>query len=267
VLVTITTTYPGATIIFTLDGTDPVCGSNGFTYLAPFNLNQSAVVKARSCHADVQSAIASAIINIDGQYCAAYCGDGELDPGEQCDDGNNVNGDGCDSNCLIESCIPAPEICDGLDNDCDGMIDNNVYKDMATSSPPALAKLDCSTNVTGKVAKSDNLYAAQAVQGTKYIYLSWHFNDLPAGLELSLAKLTLEHREIKVNMAVEWYNGANWIAVCDPAESMADKTDTCDLKSFISTTDKAQDVKIRLKLTTTGFSVQKSKRKKRSRKK
>ena len=24
-----------------------------------------------------------------------YCGDGTLDPGEQCDDGNNVDGDGC----------------------------------------------------------------------------------------------------------------------------------------------------------------------------
>ncbi len=35
-----------------------------------------------------------------------YCGDGHLDSGEQCDDHNNVNGDGCNSQCLIES--PAP---------------------------------------------------------------------------------------------------------------------------------------------------------------
>ncbi len=31
-----------------------------------------------------------------------YCGDNNLDPGEQCDDGNLLNGDGCDENCQIE---------------------------------------------------------------------------------------------------------------------------------------------------------------------
>lgn len=33
---------------------------------------------------------------------AHFCGDGILDPGEECDDGNNINGDGCDANCTIE---------------------------------------------------------------------------------------------------------------------------------------------------------------------
>jgi uncharacterized repeat protein (TIGR01451 family) len=33
---------------------------------------------------------------------APYCGDGHLDPGEQCDDGNNVNGDGCSASCRTE---------------------------------------------------------------------------------------------------------------------------------------------------------------------
>ncbi len=33
---------------------------------------------------------------------APYCGDGHLDPGEQCDDGNNVNGDGCSATCTTE---------------------------------------------------------------------------------------------------------------------------------------------------------------------
>lgn len=37
-------------------------------------------------------------------YTAAYCGDDILDEeyGEQCDDGNNDNGDGCDFRCRIE---------------------------------------------------------------------------------------------------------------------------------------------------------------------
>ncbi len=46
--------------------------------------------------------------NVDGDGCSAdcqlepYCGDGTRDPGEQCDDGNNANGDGCSATCTIE---------------------------------------------------------------------------------------------------------------------------------------------------------------------
>jgi cysteine-rich repeat protein len=32
-----------------------------------------------------------------------YCGNGVLDPGEQCDDGNRTNGDGCSATCQIEA--------------------------------------------------------------------------------------------------------------------------------------------------------------------
>ena len=49
--------------------------------------------------------------NIDGDGCDAtckvepmgVCGDNVVDPGEQCDDGNNVDGDGCSSNCQLEN--------------------------------------------------------------------------------------------------------------------------------------------------------------------
>src|SRR5262249_41820678 len=33
--------------------------------------------------------------------CASICGDGVVDPGEACDDGNNENGDGCEADCTI----------------------------------------------------------------------------------------------------------------------------------------------------------------------
>src|SRR5262245_42443019 len=32
------------------------------------------------------------------------CGNGILEPGEQCDDGNTVSGDGCSGSCQIEGC-------------------------------------------------------------------------------------------------------------------------------------------------------------------
>ena len=46
---------------------------------------------------------------IDGDGCNANCtvprcGNGILDPGEQCDDGNFINGDGCDVNCTVTRC-------------------------------------------------------------------------------------------------------------------------------------------------------------------
>lgn len=31
-----------------------------------------------------------------------YCGDGFVDPGEECDDGNNLDGDGCSADCTME---------------------------------------------------------------------------------------------------------------------------------------------------------------------
>jgi cysteine-rich repeat protein len=36
--------------------------------------------------------------------CQRECGNGQLDPGEQCDDGNKINGDGCDNNCKVSGC-------------------------------------------------------------------------------------------------------------------------------------------------------------------
>ena len=43
--------------------------------------------------------------NVDGDSCSSTCelpprcGDGNVDPGEQCDDGNNIDGDSCSSTC------------------------------------------------------------------------------------------------------------------------------------------------------------------------
>jgi len=47
---------------------------------------------------------------------APPCGDGVVDAGEACDDGNLVDGDGCDSNCTLTACgngiVTAGEVCD-----------------------------------------------------------------------------------------------------------------------------------------------------------
>src|SRR5262249_22199241 len=40
-----------------------------------------------------------------GTALAFVCGNGLLEPGEQCDDGNTVDGDGCSAACVFESCV------------------------------------------------------------------------------------------------------------------------------------------------------------------
>jgi cysteine-rich repeat protein len=47
-------------------------------------------------------------------YVPSTCGDGTLDPGEQCDDGNTISGDECSAQCQVESCftcVGQPSVC------------------------------------------------------------------------------------------------------------------------------------------------------------
>src|SRR5262245_47342998 len=56
------------------------------------------------------------VLPLSGVTRAATCGNGAVQPsqGEQCDDGNENNGDGCSATCLIEAgytCTGAPSVC------------------------------------------------------------------------------------------------------------------------------------------------------------
>ena len=66
------------------------------------------------------------------QCVGVSCGNGRLDTSEECDDGNLIDGDGCDSNCTNTRCgngrITAGEICD------DG---NDITTDSCVQCEPA----------------------------------------------------------------------------------------------------------------------------------
>jgi cysteine-rich repeat protein len=70
-----------------------------------------------------------------------YCGDGNLDAGEECDDGNNVDGDGCSATCCVEYVPPPPCCGDGnLDagEECDdgNTIDGDGCSATCTTETP-----------------------------------------------------------------------------------------------------------------------------------
>ena len=95
----------------------------------------------------------------DGDGCTSQCtlcGNGTTSPPEGCDDGNLVSGDGCDANCTATGCgngiVTPPEACDdGNANDTDACRnDCTVYvsptpTDTPTPQPPG----DCCTEQSG----------------------------------------------------------------------------------------------------------------------
>lgn len=82
------------------------------------------------------------------------CGDGLTDPGEDCDDGNTANGDGCQADCSAEACgdgiLDSNEECDDANNtDDDGCDADCTFSDvvqLALGDKHSCALLD-----TGKV--------------------------------------------------------------------------------------------------------------------
>jgi len=97
------------------------------------------------------------------------CGDGTLDPGEQCDDGNTTNGDGCSSECVLEKCgdgvLDTGEECDdgnttngdGCDSECnleskcgDGTLDAGEECDDGNNTDGDGCSAECQDEVVGE---------------------------------------------------------------------------------------------------------------------
>ncbi len=97
--------------------------------------------------------------NLNGDGCSAvcvteFCGDGTMQGTEQCDDGNNVDGDGCSAACVLESCgdgvVQAPEQCDDGNNvDGDGCSAACVTEFCGDGTMQGAEQCDDGNNVDG----------------------------------------------------------------------------------------------------------------------
>src|SRR5439155_995152 len=92
---------------------------------------------------------------VDAAIVGACCGNGIVDPGEDCDDGNQLNGDCCSSNCKFEPpttvCRPAAGPCD-VEERCDGTLDTcpaDGFKSTGTQCRAAAGVCDAAESCTG----------------------------------------------------------------------------------------------------------------------
>jgi cysteine-rich repeat protein len=109
----------------------PSSGFDGFA-IDPFHgklywgrWNQGSVRRANTDGSNIED-ILIGVTNYSLQVgVAGICGDGILDDFEECDDGNNVSGDGCQAECFLAVCgdgvLDVGEMCDDNNtNSCDG---------------------------------------------------------------------------------------------------------------------------------------------------
>jgi cysteine-rich repeat protein len=96
-----------------IDNSDSALGASGTTYPTGMWPNRgltfeeyvtlSADMMTLSMHLEIDETVDPNLDQIRVvTMCEPFCGDGILDEGEECDDGNNVDGDGCSATCTVE---------------------------------------------------------------------------------------------------------------------------------------------------------------------
>ena len=154
-----------------------------------------------------------------------FCGDGILDEAyEECDDGNNEGGDGCNPNCTI------------------GPICEDIYKWIDYAHLDLWCGANPGADVTFEVNYSDNTYAQQGScsdDTPNYIYMFWY--DIEK-FNLENVTVLLEHEEFNVEIWLEYFDGSDWVEICDLPENDFESLDSCNFELI----EELDDISLRL---------------------
>ncbi|MEM7082511.1 MAG: DUF4215 domain-containing protein [Pseudomonadota bacterium] len=197
-------------------------GSLGLSALsssAAFAFDASALAVERSTPAVASAEGSSAgpaaqktLLNLMGQRSTSskqlVCGDSEPDDGEECDDGNLVDGDGCSSTCTIEAgsnCTAAIAGSSVTNDIADGSFEANdgSWTFSGTAFNPLCSPTFCGPDL--------------ATDGSNYLWLGGGFLDNGNG---GVATQTLVIPATATALTFEWASGSN--ATLADCESPAD---------------------------------------------
>ncbi|MBS3092298.1 VWA domain-containing protein [Candidatus Pacearchaeota archaeon] len=206
------------------------------------------------------------------------CGNGVKESGEQCDDGNTANGDGCSSTCLLEGQI-CTEICSG------GAVDFELVFDRSGSmnrylDPPAdsifqrITKIKSARDAASKLAEAAlNKNSATKIglstfstDAVSEVSLTNNFNTINAGvLQLyangnadtnynesiikAVDKLVSQGRSGAPNVIIFLSDGAPTVA--NSLDTTGTFTDPTDIESSISAANYAKSKNVMI--VTVGF--------------
>jgi cysteine-rich repeat protein len=149
-------------------------------------------------------------------YRAAGCGDGVLDAGEGCDDGNQRDGDCCSALCQIEAagsvCRAAADVCDAAES-CDG------------ASPACPADGFVAAGTTCRAA-ADVCDAAESCDGAGPACPADGF--VAAGTTCRAAAGVCDVAEACTGAAAACPADSKSTAVCRPAVGACDVAESCD---------------------------------------
>lgn len=98
-----------------------------------------------------------------------FCGDGALDPGEECDDNNALDGDGCSAACMIET-LSCPSDMVAVPVDPDLGVENPFCMDMYEASMQDATENGMGSDTSVAVSQPD--------------VIPWHVNPISEGLVL-----------------------------------------------------------------------------------
>ena len=141
--------------------------------------------------------VGTAVVSCDEQSAQSYCGDGTRDPGEECDDGNKWNNDGCSSVCTLEIAHTTLNANVGINR---GVVPG--YEGDACSSVAKHLVIEGS-GPDGYVLEHRELDCAMGYNG-------WPFYDVPGG-----------HYVITMQLFTEDLGG-NLVALTEPKDGEGD---------------------------------------------